>query len=128
MGTDGKLHFVNSAGADTALNFSSGDVGYKDFIAESFSNSTKTNQIIIPNNISKIIIVCASTSTTGVTTTISGDCIVSEKTLSTYEKVYVNYHADYFDVYEFEINGAGGTINISHKSTGKCSFSNAIFY
>ncbi len=25
VGTDGKLHFVNSAGADTALNFSSGD-------------------------------------------------------------------------------------------------------
>ena len=24
VGTDGKLHFVNSAGADTALNFSSG--------------------------------------------------------------------------------------------------------
>ena len=26
MGTDGKLHFVNSAGADTALNFSSGAI------------------------------------------------------------------------------------------------------
>ncbi len=29
VGTDGKLHFVNSAGADTALNFSSGSSAHK---------------------------------------------------------------------------------------------------
>ena len=36
VGTDGKLHFVNSAGADTALNFSSG-----------FSNIRKENMKVL---------------------------------------------------------------------------------
>lgn len=117
----------SARGADSWSPFR-GNFEYVDAISTAFSNTTKNNEIIVPSNVYKVIIICTSTSTRGVTTTISGDCIISQNTLSTYDRTIANYYAYYHDVYELEMNGQGGTITISRKSAGNCSFTDTIFY
>ena len=54
VGSDGKLHFVDSAGADTALNFSKGTNSIK--VCDISDNSTTTIDIksLLPSNYSKL--------------------------------------------------------------------------
>lgn len=123
---DGVPHW-SARGADSFSPFR-GSFEYVDAISAAFNNTTKNNEIIIPSNVYKVTMICVSTSSRGTTTTISGDCIVSQETLSTYERVVTNCYEYNNDVYELELNGQGGTITISRKSAGNCSFTDTIFY
>ena len=56
VGSDGKLHFVNSAGADSVLNFSSATKRFREAYKYIHNSNNLNGQYTIPSGITQVIV------------------------------------------------------------------------